>query len=168
VSIRRSRVWSIGRCRCARGPNVHAELTWQATFRRDSIAYIPLMDANSLWLGARMHSARADHNTRVSCTVPAKGAAAAWSNCHRRATNKDLVIRARGGLNPQRPSSRPPSALGWATSDEWAHGWSTSTARAPRRQRRPRRPTHPHWACAPWSTCSLPIAGDCASSVPRW
>ena len=69
---------------------MHAELTWQATFRRDSIAYIPLMDANSLWLGARMHSARADHNTRVSCTVPAKGAAAAWSNCHRRATNKDL------------------------------------------------------------------------------
>jgi hypothetical protein len=82
VNIRRSRVWPIGRCRCARGPNVHAELTWQATFRRDSIAYIPLMDANSLWLGARMHSARADHNTLVCCTVPAKGAAAAWSNCH--------------------------------------------------------------------------------------
>ena len=75
------------------------------------------------------------------------------------------VIRARGGLDPQRPSSRPPSALGWTTSDEWAHGRSTSTARAPRRQRRPRMPTHPHQACAPWSICSLPITGDCASSV---
>jgi hypothetical protein len=207
---------------------VHAELTWQATFGRDSIAYIPLMDANSLWLGTRKNSARADHITRVRCIVPAKGAAATWSNCHpiigaprtrtyttRKhtwmneqgsvhpslrpvwAAHRDAlvasrtllrverayrprsrpsllllawkrVIRARGGLNPQRPSSRPPSALGWVTSDEWPHGWSTSTARAPRRQRRPRRPTHPHWPCAPWSTCSLPIAGDCASSVPRW
>lgn len=82
VSIRRSRVWPIGRCRCARGPNVQAKLTWQATSRRDSIAHVPLMDANSLWLGARMRSARANHNTRVCCTVPAEGAAAAWSNCH--------------------------------------------------------------------------------------
>lgn len=67
------------------------------------------------------------------------------------------VIRARGGLDPQRPSSRLPPALGWATSDEWAHGRATSTARAPRRQRRPRRPAHSRQACAPWSTCSPPM-----------
>jgi hypothetical protein len=124
-----------------------------------------------------------DQRGRVSTSFSTTGVAAAvrWSRVGPSFVSSELiglylahlillawkrVIRARGGLDPQWPSLRPPSALGWVTSDEWAHGWSTSTARAPRRQRRPRRPTHPHQACAPWSTCSLPIAGDCASSVP--
>ena len=121
VSIRRSRVWPIGRCRCARGPNVQAKLTWQATSRRDSIAHVPLMDANSLWLGARMRSARANHNTRVCCTVPAEGAAAAWSNCHpitgtprtgTYTTTKHTWINEEGSVHPSLRPRWPPRCAG--------------------------------------------------------
>ena len=134
---------------------MHAELTWQATFRRDSIAYIPLMDANSLWLGARMHSARADHNTRVSCTVPAKGAAAAWSNCHpitgaprtrTYTTRKHTWMNEQGSVHP---SLRPVWAARCAGRESDPPSWRASLS-------------------ASFSAISAPFGLETCDSCSRW
>ncbi len=102
-----------------------------------------------------MHSARADHNTRVSCTVPAKGAAAAWSNCHpitgaprtrTYTTRKHTWMNEQGSVHP---SLRPVWAARCAGRESDPPSWRASLS-------------------ASFSAISAPFGLETCDSCSRW